>query len=307
MATKLWLDYAIRAMNPVNKEVTHKIMEQTSLIENIVKPIVAQQGIKADFLMVGSVAAQTHIEPNCCVDLLVQINTDEEKSRVGDNWIIEQLVQLKCLVQNQISSKFPETKFSESQQFSLKSINLDKPFNINLFFGTKHTNLDKAPGMNTSPEKISVLNFRNMELVDMNPFQNTLQLNRKDILVNQNVKPLIRILKTIKNNARNPISLTGHEITSIVYSMENYLLEKPNGQLLFLLLECSLFLKYLEGNQFLRNNLKSPDNIQFKNKENELRIQQGIHFLKIELDLLIRNLVLEIDLYTNVYEHAAKV
>jgi hypothetical protein len=221
--------------------------------------------------------------------------------------IIEQLIQLKYLVHTQIISQFPETKFSECQEYSLKLINQSRPFHVSLFFGTQNSNRDIVSGNNTSPEIIRILNFKSRELSVVNPFQNLLQLSLKDNLVNQNAKPLIRILKTIKNNAINPITLTGHEITSIVYSMENYLLEKPHGQLLFLLLECSLFLKHLEDTHFLRHNLKSPDNEQILNIKNDLRIQKGIHYLKIELDLLIRNLVLEIDLYTNIYEHAAKV
>ncbi|MBI9066216.1 MAG: hypothetical protein JEZ09_02915 [Salinivirgaceae bacterium] len=125
-------------------------------------------------------------------------------------------------------------------------------------------------------------------------------LNKKDDNSNSNAKVLIRVLKNLKSDSKESITLTGYQITSIVYSLEDYALAKPNGQILFLLLECSIFLKRLIDNPFMRRSLKSPENNAVLNKTNEESFVHGCNKLKNELDVIIKHLVLEIDLYTRI-------
>jgi hypothetical protein len=67
------------------------------------------------------------------------------------------------------------------------------------------------------------------------------------------------------------------------------------------LLEVSLFLKKLLENPYARRSLKSADNFALIDTEHEDSFVFGITNLKAEMDTLIKHLVLEIDLYTDIY------
>jgi len=175
------------------------------------------------------------------------------------------------------------------------------PCNFCYYFGSEQTNAHNAFGNFSTNSDCRLFNFKSFALEDSNPITITEEITNKDLRTNGNTKTLIRLLKNLKADAFKPVTLTGHQISSIICSMEDYTLSKPSGQLLFLLLEVSLYLKKINDNPFAIRSVKSPDDYPLINSMNEESFIHGINQLKAEMDSLIKHLVLEIDLYTDIY------
>jgi hypothetical protein len=182
---------------------------------------------------------------------------------------------------------------------------LSLPCNFCYYFGYQQLNEGTAFGNFSLNSKTKLLNFKSFKFEDINPLLQITELDKKDVITQGNAKTLIRILKNLKSDAFNSVTLTGHQLTGIIYSMDDYTLSKPPGQLLFLLLEVSLYLKRLIENPFIRRSLKNADRTLLIEDSHEESFIHGIKELKKELDSLIKQLVLEIDLYSNIYDYVS--
>jgi hypothetical protein len=304
MFQKPWLAYSLQAMKPVDREQNQWLIEKTTIIENQLKAAYDQLGFQTDFYIIGSVATNTHQVQPFKIDLLVLLKSDSKNETNDELSLLESLMKLYKSSLIVLPPQFPKALINDSQPLALEMSFNSWACTFCLYFGVWQPGKSTASGISSLSGEVKFLHLTQKELIEMDPFQGILKLNLKDQKVNQNAKPLIRMLKKLKHDSKLNIPLSGHEITSIVYSMDDYSLEKQDGQLLFLLLECSLFLKKLEDNLFLRRSLRSPDKLPLQCIHEELRVLTGIKLLKSELDKLIKHLVLEIDLYTNVNEMA---
>jgi hypothetical protein len=296
-----WLQFAIEAMNPLEKDETEALIQKADSLEELLKMRYEEHKTKADFMLIGGILNNTHTQFAKKIDLLILYKGQKGEALSNGEPTIETILTFRTLTKKYLDELFPEAHTDDSQPLALQMSIPSWSCSFCLHFGFWHTNRTSASGINSLMSKVHVLNKDNLLFNEMAPIQAMFQLNTKDTATNDNTKVLIRILKSLKAKSEHAIPLSGHEITSLVFSMDDYTLKKQHGQLLFLLLECSLFLKRLEDAIFLQRTLKSPDLLAlWQGDYNERLFTQGIVYLKAELDTLIKHLVLEIDLYTNV-------
>lgn len=296
-----WLQFAIEAMEPVDKAQTEHLIQRADSLEELLKVGFEGQRIKADYMLMGGLLNDTHTKLAQKIDVLILYKGKKNEEKPNETELEKAIPGVRAFTYTYLTNLFPEALIDDSQPLALEMSNPSWSCSFCLHFGFWHTNRSVASGINSFMGAVKVFNKSKTSFTDMAPIQAMFQMNTKNSNTNENAKQMIRILKSLKANSSKNIQLTGHEISSLVYSMDEYALKKQHGQLLFLLLECSLFLKRLEDAVFLQRTIKSPDLLPLINSNNERYFATGINNLKTELDTLIKHLVLEIDLYTNVH------
>ncbi len=300
---KYWLNYTIEALKPISTEAT---VELANTMGKSIQQALLLNNMLVDFFVIGGIANNTHIELQKTVDILLLFkgykNNDDDNLTPG-NPGLDDIQLFRHNTEMYLKNKFPEAQFDNSLSLSLKLYNLPLSCDFCYYFGYRQTDKIQASGNSSQTKSIKLFNSKLSVFENLEPLSVTKRLMFKDKKTKGNAIPLIRILKNLKADAPSPISLTGHDITCIVYSMEDYTLTKQPGQIMFLLLEISLFLKALIEDPFLKRSLKGPDNSLLTKAKNDTLFIRGVYGLKNEVDLLIKNLIQEVDLYTNIYNY----
>jgi hypothetical protein len=302
-----WLNYSIEALKPVNNGASELIFKAAEKMKEILHQAMLTKDFLIDFSIMGGLASNTHIKNEETVDILVTFkgyNYSNGSDNSPGSLQLEDLILLRDYTKRYLKNRFPEALLDDSQPLALEMSTPSFSCNFCYYFGYEQKNKDIPSGNSFQNSTLKLLNFKSFIFEDTNPLEIASEITVKDENTKGNTRALIRVLKNLKADAADPITLTGHQITSIIYSMDDYTLSKPPGQILFLFLEVSLYFKRVIENPFIRTSLKSPDQNQLVIPNHEESFIYGVTLLKKELDSLIKQLVLEIDLYTNVYEPA---
>ena len=303
MNSNRWLDYSLEAMEPSEVAQMKYCEEAFNELKDKLNSSYVEQQISADFFLIGSILTDTRISEFDPIDMLIVYYGNENLHSSNEKAIpIEELIVLREITKKTLKTLFPEALLDDSQPLALTLSNPSQSCSFCLYFSSRQRFGAVASGINSSSNELTLLNKQTSEFELINPIKAIQEINLRDVKVKGNEKNLIRILKNLKADSSKPIKLSGYFIAGLVHSMEEYTLEKPPGQLLFLLLECSLYFKRLNENSFLRRVIRTPDGLSQIFQEDEAFLLKELEKLKNELDLLIKYLVLEIDLYTNVRE-----
>lgn len=300
-----WLNYAIEALQETSETATNLFKFTAQEILGELKHELILKGIYIEYHIIGGVACNTHINHNETIDILILVNesTGEESYKNPSN---EDLILIRDFSKRFLQNKFPKALIDDSQPLAINQSIPSKPCNFCYYFGFWQTKT-AAFGNFPPPNSVQLLNGHTCKLIESDPFTFVSEIDKKDNLNNGNVKNLIRILKNLKADAEESISLTGYQISSIIYNMEEYSLAKSPGQLLFLLLEVSLYLKRIIDSPYLSNSLRTPENIPLLDKDNHDSFHHGVKALKKVTDELIKKLIMQVDLYQDIYEEATVI
>lgn len=294
-----WLDYIKHCMRPVGIGISEQLIkENLNLIGKLLPELQKQKNIKAEVQVIGGFLHNTHISTSEIMDMLIVLDEKQLKNSNGEGTNLVEIQELRNFTKNITKELFPGAKIDDSQPLALEMSIPSRFGKIRLFYGLKQSSQTSASGFYSS--QISLFDSFNKEFIISHPLSIGEQIDKKDMDTNFNAKLLIRILKHLKTDLSSTHLLSGFDITSLVYSMEDYALGKPTGQILFLLLECNLFFKKIIENPFLKRSIISPDGRQLIDQHNEPRIMESLNRIITDLELLIKNLVLEVDLYTNI-------
>ncbi|MDA3892046.1 MAG: hypothetical protein PF517_10330 [Salinivirgaceae bacterium] len=302
-----WLKYSIEALTPVQKVITEIYQETAIAMGQIIQSDLFEENILVEIKNIGGIANNTYINQDETADLLIVLKETNENKDQNELSKLKELIQLREFTKIVLRNKFPEALLDDSQPLAIKLSIPSKPCNFCYYFGYFLTNDDKASGDFPINNEIKLLNYQSRSLCTSNPIKMITEVQKKDRQTHGNTKNLIRILKSIKTDSIDPICLTGHQITCIIYAMDNFTLSKPSGQLLFLLLEVSLFLKKIVENPYVAPSLRNPDNNLLLEHSNLDSFRNGSKQLKQGVDDLVKKLIMEVDLYENIFEKAAAV
>jgi len=298
-----WLDYVLEAACPVSSGITQQLIEQSNLLEAQLKKAYDSQDIRVEFILAGSVALNTHISENETIDLMVVFNgfKYQEEEIKFDEIHFQEIIALRNYTTKILKNLYPEANIDDSQPLALEmSTKSMSNYAFRLLFGHRLYTNTSASGFNSLTQQIAILNNQTSEFECCDPEKARFKLDRKDQNMRGNIRLLTRLLKNLITDSDSSLKLSGYEITSIVYSLEDATLYKPSDQILFLLLECNLFLKRLIEDPFTRRLVRSPEGNQVFNTGDETKTLTKMVNLKTELENLLKHLVLEIDLYTKI-------
>ncbi len=128
------------------------------------------------------------------------------------------------------------------------------------------------------------------------PFLHIALVNNKGARVNDGLHKLIRLLKTLKADADYEIKLSSFEITSLLYDISEYSLNKSKNQQLLLLREASAQLGKLIDNSDYRERLISPDGKEYVFRNDSSKLVE-LKKMKLEVDELIQDIIEELSSY----------
>lgn len=298
-----WLDYVLEAACPVSSGITKQLVEQSNQLEAQLSKLYRTQDISVDFILTGSVAYNTHISENETIDLMIVFNGFNQQDGNADCETIhfQEIIALRNYTTKILKSLYPEANIDDSQPLALEmSTKSMSNYAFRLLFGHRLYTNSSASGLNSLASPIAILNNNSLNFEACDPGKALFKIDKKDQASRGNIRLLTRLLKNLITDSDSALKLSGYEITSIVYSLEEVTLYKPSDQILFLLLECNLFLKRLIEDPFTRRLVRSPEGNQVFYSGNETKTLTKLLNLKTELENLLKHLVLEIDLYTKI-------
>jgi len=303
-----WLNYVREAIEPIDINITQILKEISENLQHDLLKAATLEDLNIEITPIGSIELNTHVKSEDTVDLIMGLkdNCKTENPNINSNHtLLQEIFRLKDFTIRYLKNKFPEALLDDSQPLALHLSIPIFPCNFCLYFGFTQTVMENTSGNFSDIENGGLFNFKTFSFTTINPLKYAHNLNTRNEKTQGNTKTLIRLLKSLKADSIEPVTLTGHQLTCIIYSMDEYALSKTPGQILFLILEVSLYLKKLYDNPFIRKSIKSPDRSTLQILDNDNSLLHGIFILKKELDSLIKNLVLEIDLYTDIYKPVA--
>lgn len=297
-----WVNYMIEAMKPVDEKLTQNLLVQANYLENLLRAQLMAYDLNVGIMRVGSIVYNTHISSTSTVDLILIHNGFENNQKNTNATALEPVKKLKDITLKILQKKFPEVLGTNSHNLHYKMSCPSWLCNFQLYFASRKFDNHRDNTSGISSEYLQILNKHTLKFVQLNPNLAFNQLAKKDKNTNSNAKMLIRVLKNLVLDADDTIPLSGYQITSIVYSMDDYTLMKPRGQIILMLLECLLFVKRLCNEPFLRLSLKHPGNAPVITPNNDALFLVGCTRLNNELEDVIKQLVLEMDVYQNIAE-----
>jgi hypothetical protein len=289
--------YALESMSPIDSSYTENTYLASENIRNNLTKGLNNKGLTIEYRHQGSVETDTHIKLHSDIDILVfteKYHSMEPPLTPVSPYKGDPLADLKELRQecyNVLNSTYNQADNSKSKS-------------IQVFPTKPKRKVDVVPAnwVNTQEyQATSNEKYRGIHIYDKHnhtrqkdfPFMHIANVKAKNALVNGGLAKLVRILKTLKVDADYEINLSSFEITSIVYAMENYSLNKPKYQELLLLNEGSRQLDKVITDKLYREGLMSPNGKESVFGTSETKIVE-LKKLKLELDELIEDITEEL-------------
>lgn len=259
------IKYAIGAMEPVDQKYTSNSYTEGNRIKNhLLKLKGYPHDHDLDFEYQGSVTNNTHIKYHSDIDLLVitrkfQVLQKPLKPSIpytGNP--LDDLFTLRKDCYNILASAFPTVKVDNNgaKSISLKGGSLKRK--IDVVPSSWYNTVNYSNTGSKYHRGITILDNKNQSLVCNTPFYHNKLLDDKDIATFKNYKKVIRLLKTLKADAKTNINLSSYDISALIYHMDDSFLAVKNTPLL--LIKNSLnYLIDLYKNDNLWNNLYVPD------------------------------------------------
>ena len=287
--------YVFESMREIDSKYTSNTFEASEKIQKHLRDGLSEIGIIVDFEHQGSVPMNTHIKLHSDIDLVTLhggFYSLEPPLEPAIPYNGDPIVDLRKLREE--SFKILNNIYDQVDNSNSKSIAV-YPTQPKRKVDVVQANwFDSIEYVNNNREK----KFRGFSIFDYHlktrktdfPLLNIFNIIEKDTWVRGALRRSIRFLKTLKVDAEYEIKLSSYEISTIVYNIEEYYLNKPEKQTLLLLPIISNHLNEIITNKNFRDNLKSANDKEFVFKGcNDAKVLE-IKKLKREVDEIIEDL-----------------
>ena len=299
-------NYFIEAMASVDEIYTKNTYKEAERVKNQLDKM-KTESLNFEYEYQGSVSNNTHIKAHSDIDVLVIIDkyVALEHPLVSSNPYkgnpIDDLMELRLTSEKHLKSAFPQA-----------DVNCSGAKSIGLSGGSLRRKVDVVPSnwFNTvNYDRTGRKHYRGIEVFDKyekvrianTPFYHNYLLDVKDKNTYGNFKRIIRLLKTLKADSDQDISLSSYDIVAIAYYMDTS--KYYTGDKYILLLKNVL--RHLNDLTLMssvsRNNIDVPD----KSRKifNEPGKYIGLTILKDEVEELLKSLVLSYGLSDYLIEY----
>ncbi|WP_061256057.1 hypothetical protein [Leptospira interrogans] len=228
-------EYILKAMAPVEKRFTDKLIEDGNRIEAQISRRLITKYPGLEFRRQGSVSNNTHIRFSSDVDVLVIIDkfyTVEPPLTVNNPYIgdpKEDLSVLRNQCKKEVGIAFPSTEIDDSGaiSISIKGGSLSRKVDI-VPTNWYHSVAFDERGLEYL-KGIMVFNRETYERISNFPFLFNYLIEEKDHITNGATRMLIRFLKSVKADEEDDgkkFNLSSYDICSIIYRMPDVLLNR---------------------------------------------------------------------------------
>ncbi len=280
------LRYVLESMIEIDHSYSYKAFSITKKIQDSIAHKFADKSIQIDFRYEGPIQTETHITLFGDITLLVLINPITDKPWKEIQFIIREILDVvksldfikKAGFNNQhevlVLTEKPSSRVAIQPAIWLNNKN---------FMETKRE-IDRG-----------ICEFRFGEKTKHNymPFKNIARINAKDLRTNGGLKKMIRLLRTIQQDAETPINLEAHEIAAMVYEIPDKQLKFLPKQPLSLLAVVSAQLTRLTSDKQYFETLKAPSELEVifgkKPKVSEVQnLKHGLEHLMNDLQSILK-------------------
>ena len=228
------ISYINECMAPIPQDYTDKTYEESQRIQNQLATALTASTIPVDFDHQGSVTNGTHIKYHSDIDLLVASGifvtvsppVPADPPYTGNP--IEELRQIR-----DICAKTLETQFSKAivdttgaRSISISGGSLARK--IDIVPCHWHHTLEYIQNGKTY-KGIRILNVKSNSRETNYPFLHNFRINQRDIEVDGNLRPLIRLIKSIKSDSDATIDVSSYDIAGLCYAMPPEMLYAANS------------------------------------------------------------------------------
>ncbi len=219
--------YLIGSMEPVSSQQSNIVISTGERVKNQLETHLKNEGLFAAFDFQGSVTNNTHIKLNSDIDLIVA--SGEFFSRTEGAYAslpnyagnaAQTIFTLRTKCRDILKNSFPTTTVREKAKC------------IGISGGSLQRDVDVIPCnwiKNRDYERtelkmylgIRVLDVEKSVWVDNFPFLHNEMLEFKDNKTNGNLKRIIRLLKTLREDASATIVISSYDICGLAYSFDD--------------------------------------------------------------------------------------
>lgn len=253
--------YANCAMAELPKRSTEISYEEGDRIKAHLEEELPIYGFKPMFRYQGSVPCRTHIKYHSDIDLLVIIDkfeTCENPGRVTNPYSgnpIEDLQKLRAACIKILKENYTVADVEKHAK------------SIKISGGSLRRQIDVVPSNWYNTEKwyqykeeyfrgIQILNNKDNQRIKNYPFLNVHLIDEKDNQTEFLYRPLVRLAKTLKEDADVTINISSYDIQALFYNMDDSLYSNSLNVLLY---NASKYLFDLKNDVRAYNSLVVPD------------------------------------------------
>lgn len=257
--------YLAGAMEPVDQKYTDATIREGDRVWNHVINGLVEKSRKADKAYQGSVTKNTHIRAHSDIDLLVvetRFHTLEPPQKPANPYkgdTLRDLIEIREISALKLRKEFPKAEVDESKA---KAINISGGSllrTVDVVVANWYHTVRFSETNETLWRGIQVLDVQKQTREADQPFLHGAWLDHKDNEAQGNCKRLIRLIKSLKYDSEDRVTMSSFDIESLVFRMPSQQMQRPRGEEIQLAQACQNWLISVETNQTLRENLEVPD------------------------------------------------
>lgn len=259
------VQYLIGAMEAVEPGFTKRTYEEGNRVANQISTGLAAESLKADYEYQGSVTKNTHIKAYSDIDLLVletrffSLQPPQQPASPYKGDPVQDLLQIRRVCISHLKTAFPKATVDDSGPRSVKISGGSLVRTVDIVPANWYDTNDYAEKKQKILRGVHVLNAHKPDRESDQPFIHGAWIEHKDSTTAGSARKLIRLLKSLKYDSEDKVTISSYDIESLVFRMNDTQMQKPRGEEIPLAHSCWLWLKAVEDSQQLRDELSVPD------------------------------------------------
>jgi hypothetical protein len=260
------IQYLVGAMEAVESSYTKKTFEEGDRVVNQTATGLEGESITpAEYKYQGSVTKNTHIKAYSDLDLLVldgrfvTLQNPQQPANPYKGDPLQDLLQIRSICISHLGSAFPKAKVDDSWPRAVKISGGSLARTIDVVCGNWYNTNDYAEKKHKVYRGVQILNAHKPDRETEQPFIHGLLIDYKDNNTIGNTRKLIRLLKSLKYDSDGRADMSSYDIESLIYRMADPDMQKQRGEEVILAHACWIWLRTVENNQQVREDLSTPD------------------------------------------------
>lgn len=287
--------YLLESMRPIDKKYNDKTIEAANRVQSHL-----ENGFKLHFRRAyrtqGSVVTMTNIRVHSDFDLLVIIDRYFYPQQSDPNNVYtysdpnEDIILLRKQAVNILKSVYDDVDDTGDKCISIFNKSLHRK--VDIVFCFWYHSLKYEETLSEYYKGVYLFKFPTKTKIKDFPFATIANINVKGESTSDGSRRAIRLLKNMKADSDSEILLSSFQLSTIVHSIDNSLLQYSPGRELFIAQAASNELDKLIRDETYRKSVKSPNGIE--NPFEDDKCVPELLKLKSDLDSLIADATFDI-------------
>jgi hypothetical protein len=295
------IKYALGAMQELEAKYTKISIEEGDRVREQLRTGLDNAGIPVTFDYQGSVPLNIHIRFSSDIDLLVLHDGFVTADSLGPRShayttlpgnVLVDMLKLRQTCEVILEEKFPAVDVDKNGAKSIALSGGSLRRKVDVVPSHWHDTAAYQQSFAKHDREVKVLNKDDVCMIANRPFLYMKKVEDKDQRTTGGTKKAIRLLKNIKKDSTNEITLSSYDIAALIWQMNDNSLNKPYYLELSLVAEVQKHLQFLVDNPVYAQTLDVPDQSRkILDSSDKLR---SLKLLKIEVDELAKDIAHEI-------------